>query len=328
MKLKWLIFFLTIIITLFLFQNISSNERAFVVNIYMMNDERTEKLDGIYEGLKNLGYDLDLFEFHLFNAKDDRILLDEMIPSSLSTLPDLIVTLGGYETMELKKYLKNEQLNLPVIFVGIAATQEVGIVQGTLQPGEQISGITNHQTILSAKRLELLHTLVPTIEQTIVLYDSRLEVSKLSLEVVKTAANTLHIPIVVHDLATDSTLKQLETLSIPNGGLLTLPAYTIESSSEKIAQIAKKNNWYSMGIVLNDVKSGFLFSYGTSFYQQGYQSARFISKVYQGNLINELPIELPDSIELIINKKVKEHKGIVNEDLFPLATFYEMGSDN
>jgi putative ABC transport system substrate-binding protein len=57
-------------------------------------------------------------------------------------------------------------------------------------------------------------------------------------------------------------------------------------------------------------KFGALASYGADQYLQGRQAARLAHKVLSGTPPREIPVELPDRIEFIINLKTAKRLGL------------------
>ena len=82
-----------------------------------------------------------------------------------------------------------------------------------------------------------------------------------------------------------------------------------------------------MGLYDFEAEKGLLASYGASFYSQGYQAARFVSLILQGNKPGDLPVELPDGIRFVINQDTKEELGLsYNQDLLYIADFIHSGA--
>ena len=57
-------------------------------------------------------------------------------------------------------------------------------------------------------------------------------------------------------------------------------------------------------------KFGALVSYGADQYLQGRQAARLAFKILTGTAPREIPVELPDRIEFIINLKTAKRLGL------------------
>jgi putative tryptophan/tyrosine transport system substrate-binding protein len=335
MKIKWYLFFLSILTASLLIYNFFdyTRETPTRIGVLMVGDSRYDKLTGLKSGLRDLGYKQNEIQFVLKNAHENSNLLLSKIQELVSDKPDLIVTLGAIETTELKKYMDKNKVKIPVVFAGIASPKEIGLIQSYKIPGGEFTGINNDQVSISGKRLEILHDLIPSIKRVQVLYDKSNEISRLSLKETIAASKKLSIPIQVWDVSDPGFKEGLQTDLTKNDALFLLPGFRIENKISEWVQLANKRKLPIMGIYEHEVKKGILASYGASLSDQGYQSARFVSLILKGNLPSDLPVELPDSIRLIVNKNQIQSLGVtVNRDLLYIAdligTDKKEGSDD
>jgi putative tryptophan/tyrosine transport system substrate-binding protein len=62
--------------------------------------------------------------------------------------------------------------DIPIVMTGVGADPvKTGLVESLARPGGNVTGITNLQTDLAGKRLELLKKSVPKLSRVAVLYD-------------------------------------------------------------------------------------------------------------------------------------------------------------
>ncbi|WHY75383.1 ABC transporter substrate-binding protein [Neobacillus sp. WH10] len=324
MKTKWYFFILIIIIVSVLINNFINHreDSPTKIGVIMMGNSRVEKLTGLKKGMRELGYKEDAIEFDVKNALDNEKTLDKKIDELINEKPALIVTMGGIETLALKEKMEEQKTNIPVVFAGVAAPKELGLIKDYRSPGGFFTGVNNYHTSLSGKRLELLHQLVPTAKRFFVLYDKKNKVSVLSLENTIDAAKSLALPIIPVNVSDPKFTEFLSGNIQQDDALLMVPGFRMESLTEKIAKIIKENKIPAMGVYGNEVEEGILASYGSSFEEQGYQAARYVSRILQGNSPADLPVELPDTIHFFINTKVKDELGIeLNSEITNLAEF-------
>lgn len=322
MKTKWYLFFLTVFTaTIVIYQCLTiENKPNYKVGVVSAGESRNEKYTGLREGLADLGYTETDFTFTVKNAQDDPKHLNEQIEELLKEDLDLIVALGGIEAIELKKKMESSNLQIPVVFAGVASPKEIGIIDDYQAPGGNFTGINNYHTSLSGKRLEMFHDLIPSIERVFALYDQQIVASRLSLEETIKAGERLAIDVIPIDASTPTYKTQLEQMVTKNDALLILPSYLTESLTDEIVQVSKRNELPVMGIYEHEVESGYLASYGMSFFDQGYQAARFVSSIIQGNSPKHLPVEMPDTLSFLVNKQVVDQFEIeVNNNLMYIA---------
>lgn len=328
MKTKWYFFFLTTIavsVVLYAWLGIQEEDSA-EVGILMIGENRYEKFTGLQAGLEDLGYSSKEVQFIVMNAKDDESHLGKQIDQLLSEEPEVIVTLGGIETQHLKKKMDQQHKQIPVVFAGLAAPKELGLIEDYKSPGGLFTGINNYHASISGKRLELLTSLVPGIERVHVIYDSKIDVSKLSLKETRAAAGILEVPVFPCDASTKECLNTLRKNVGPKDAILVLPSFRIESLTDEIVELTLKKKIPAMGLYDFEAEKGLLASYGASFYSQGYQASRFVSLILQGNKPGDLPVELPDSIRFVINQQTKDSLGVTyDQDLLYIADLIHPG---
>jgi putative ABC transport system substrate-binding protein len=67
---------------------------------------------------------------------------------------------------------KNATQKIPVVFAASSDPISTGVIASLAHPGGNITGLSLMAPELSAKRLELIHTLVPNLSRIAVLWDS------------------------------------------------------------------------------------------------------------------------------------------------------------
>ncbi|WP_079505472.1 ABC transporter substrate-binding protein [Mesobacillus jeotgali] len=322
MKTKWYFFFLTTVAVsaiIYAFLGVKGEESV-QVGVLMIGENRYEKFTGLEAGLKDLGYSPKNIHFIVKNSHDDEELMDQQIDQLLKVEPDLIVTLGGIESLRLKEKMDKKNIEIPVVFAGLAAPKELGLIKDYKSPGGMFTGINNYHASISGKRLEMLTTLVPAIERVHVIYDSKIVVSKLSLEETRKAAGELGVDISPCDASSKECLKTLWALDAEKEGILILSSFRIESLTDEIVRLTTEKKIPAMGLYDFEAEKGLLASYGSSFYSQGYQASRFVSLILQGNKPGDLPVELPDGIRFVVNQQTKDSLGLTyNQDLLHIA---------
>ncbi len=316
----WIFASIIMFFTIFIYLDNLGVENKYRIGVLMTGENRFEKLEGMKSGLIQLGYQIEKFDFIMKDAKDDvarmQLGAKELVEDNL----DLIVTLGGIETQQVQEVMNQSKKNVPVVFVGIAAPIELGLIEEYHAPGSTFTGVNNFHMNLSAKRLEMFVDLVPEMERVVVLYNSNIDISAMSLKIVKETAQKLNVDIFPYDFHADPSLEMLESHLLDSDGLMILPSYQIEAMADMIAKLLLRWQLPSMALYDHEVEAGYLFGYGSSYFGQGYQAARHVSLILQGNDPAALPVELPDSIEFFVNEDTQKALNIeLNVDILNLA---------
>ena len=131
-------------------------------------------------------------EYRYAEGKRDR--LPELAAELVRLKVDIIVVAGGGNWVQAAK---NATKTIPIVMVGVGVDPvEAGLVESLARPGGNVTGITNLNTELGGKRLELLKEAVPKLARVAVLYDPATPASVRELkEVLPVAARALGLTV-------------------------------------------------------------------------------------------------------------------------------------
>jgi putative ABC transport system substrate-binding protein len=132
--------------------------------------------EGIRLALRALGYiegQNIVTEYRYAEGNVDRF--PELAAELVRLKVDIIVAAGGTNVV---RAAMNATKTIPIVMVGQGADPvQAGLVESLARPGGNVTGITNLDLKLGAKRLELLKEAVPKVVRVAVLYDSANPVS-------------------------------------------------------------------------------------------------------------------------------------------------------
>ena len=305
----------TIIILLFSFigfqqvQKQNEVKEHYQIGILISGPERMEKVKGLKEGLQNLGYIEGMnVSYIVKEAKNDMNLM-KRYANELDQLNLDVIVAGG--AIEAKFFKENKQGKTPVIFLGVANAGQLDLVDDYKKPNGRMTGVENGHIELSAKRLELFPMLVPSVQKVHVIYDGQVDASLLSLEQVKKSAKDQGIEIHPISISNPKQLEQFKQVQFDkNDGILVLPSFYLEEISPQLSNIAFQKKTPIFGVNINDVKNGFLLSYGVPYYDQGFQCSSMVSRILQGQEPKDIPVEKPNTVRLMANPKTEKELNI------------------
>ncbi len=298
-----MVIILIAIVPIFL-TNEEVNHAPYKVGILISGTERLVKLEGMKKGLQDLG----LVEgIHVeYIVKNSNHNMEQMRSYAIELDEgdyDVIIAGGAIEAT----YLKELRGSTPVVFIGVASVDELELVNNLQRPEGRMTGLDNGHTDLSGKRVQLLKMLLPETRRVIAIYDNNIEASKISLEKVKEVVKELQLKIAPISVSNESQFDALKQVSFSdNDAIVILPSYYLEKMSKEIGQLGIEKKVPIFGVNSNDVTNGILFSYGISYFDQGYQCASMISRILYGQTPTEIPVEKPDHIQLLVNGDTKE----------------------
>lgn len=202
--------------------------------------------------------------------------------------------------------------SIPIVFSNGSDPVKVGLVAGLGRPGGNVTGVTLFSAALGAKRLELLHELVPTISEIGVLVNPNDPDSLAELEQVRIAAKAFDKQLYVVHAATEGEIAgAFENLT--QRGIAALLVSTGILFGQDARQIAGLAVQHSLAAIFDRrafVDFGGLMSYGTTFATVVRHAGILVGRVLKGEKPAEIPVEQPTAFELVINLKTAKALGL------------------
>lgn len=283
------------------------------VGILVANDLRLAKVEGLKEGLKQLGYaeGVDL-TYQVENAANDLKQMNLLGRRLIEEKPDVLVAAGAVEAQTLRDLTAKGKDADPVVFMGTLSPVDIGLVQSSSRPGGNLTGLNNDHFELTPKRLELLHRLLPGVKQVAVLGDTRVPVFDRTQIEVNKVAQAFGLTVHPYTVADSGEIQKAFQSMHADGteAIILLPGFFLETSTSEIVELANPRKLPVFGVYPADTEQGCLASYGTSNREQGLQSAHIVSKILRGHSPGEIPVETPDRIIFSVNLQVAQKLGV------------------
>lgn len=226
----------------------------------------------------------------------------EQLPSAAAELARLNVDVFfGAGPEALLTALKQAAADKPIVFVAVDFDPvATGHVANPARPGGRITGVTAVQSVLPAKRLELVKELLPATRKVAVLGNDQ---TAGQLAVVEEAAKRLALelhaiqlkrPPFDYQAAIAEAKANAEVLFVL-GSALFVPARRL------IPELALKAGLPSVFHHAQWAEVGGLMSYGFNFPQMWRSAADMVGKILRGTKPGDIPMEQPTTYELAIN---------------------------
>jgi len=221
---------------------------------------------------------------------------------------DVIVTAGTPAGFAAKKATST----IPIVLGANSDPVGVGLVASLARPGGNATGNSLMAPDLSAKRLEILHTLAPEISRIAILWDSSNPGMAERVRETKIAADQSHV--LLHTVGPrnldelDAAFADLRNAR-PDALLVTAEAFT-RQHLVRILDFANNNKIPAMFEDSSYVAAGGLISYGPDYQDVFRKAAVFVDKILKGAKPADLPIEQPTKFELVINLKTAKAIGL------------------
>jgi putative tryptophan/tyrosine transport system substrate-binding protein len=201
---------------------------------------------------------------------------------------------------------------IPVVFEVGSDPVKLGLVAGLSKPGGNLTGVSLLNMELAAKRLELLHGVVPTTTIFGLLINPKNSNAEAISKDVQEAAKELGIQIHVQRAATEADLEpafaSLRELGARALVIGTDPLFNV--SSERLAALTLRYVMPSIYQYRPFAAAGGLLSYGDSSTEPFRQAGAYVGRILKGAKPGELAIQQSTKVELIINLTTAKTLGI------------------
>jgi len=194
---------------------------------------------------------------------------------------------------------------IPVVFIISGDPVGLGLVSSLNRPGGNLTGVAALVAEIAAKRLELLHKLVPAAESIAMFSGPAAEASsQAEVRNAQSAARALGLRLLLFNVATDSevaaafaTLVERQAGAVLVGGSVQLiPRY------DQIISLAARYTLPTM-FVYGNAREGGLLSYGPVVSEYIRLVGAYTGRILKGEKPADLPVQLATRFEFVINLK-------------------------
>jgi len=201
---------------------------------------------------------------------------------------------------------------IPIVFVNGGDPVASGLVESLNRPGGNITGVNLLAPALNAKRLELLHEVVPQARVIAMLVNPRARNAEANADASRTAATALGKELVVLNASTDEEIaaafadlsrQQINALMVGTDIFL-------NSRSDAIVPLARR---YAVPVVYGFrtfALAGGLMSYGTNDADALHLVGLYTARILKGEKPRDLPVQRSTKVELVLNLKTAKTLGI------------------
>jgi len=238
----------------------------------------------------------------------------KMAAAAVATKPDLIVAVGGNPVAIAAKGATS---TIPVVFGAGADPVKIGLVANLNRPEGNLTGMTLWANELDAKRLDLLHDMLPKARTVAVLMNPDNPGYEELLPRTRETAAALGLEIKLLTAASSSAIDRAFQ-SLPEGSVDALAvgadAFFINARA-RILALTNERRLPAIFPARDLAIDGGLASYGTRWADMYRILGSYAGRLLKGAKPAELPVQRPTAYELVINLKTARTLGL---DLPPL----------
>jgi putative ABC transport system substrate-binding protein len=202
---------------------------------------------------------------------------------------------------------------IPIVFVIGIDPVRTGLVASLNRPGANVTGISIVTGgDLHAKRLEVLHELIPKTVTIAALLDPKVVENETVARDVEQAARALGLRVLIVEAGSENEFDPA-FLKIAQSGanaLLVGGGAFFVAERQRLVALAARHSLPASYMTRDAVEVGGLMSYGPSQVDAYRRAGIYVGRILNGAKPAELPVELPTKYELVINLKTAKALGL------------------
>jgi putative tryptophan/tyrosine transport system substrate-binding protein len=244
-------------------------------------------------------------EYHWLEGQFDRL------PALMADLVRRRVAVIASTATRAVIAAKAATATIPIVFGVGDDPVKLGLVASLARPGGNATGVNSFNTEVVAKRLALLHELVPNAVRVAMLFNPAND-NDFNLREVQEAARVIGLQIQVLNATTigeiDAAFATFEH-ERPDA-LFVTPDGFFTSRRVQIATLAARGKIPAAYSIRDHVVAGGLMSYGTDQADRLRQIGVYTCKILNGTKPADLPVVQPTKFEFVINLKTAKALGL------------------
>ena len=225
---------------------------------------------------------------------------------------DVIVTSGTQAVLAAMQEAKK----IPIVFASAGDPVGTGLVESLERPGGYVTGLSNAQTDLARRRLDELRGMVPDLKRLAILGNLGSSVIPLEIkEIDKWASQHPPIEPVICDVRKPEQIgPTIQQLGGQVGALYVCTDPFISTHRVAINIAAARARLPTMQAFYEYVEAGGLMSYGPNFRAMFGRAADLVDRVLRGTKPEDIPVEVQENYELVINENTADALGLAIPD--------------
>ena len=275
-------------------------------------DANALHLAAFQKGLSETGY----IEDH--NVTVERYWLHNQYDGMPSLVADLVrrhvAVIAAPGSLVTSLAAKAATATIPIVFGVTEDPVKLGLVASIARPGGNATGINYFLSEVLAKRLGLLHELVPKAVRVGVLVNpSNAPVAEATLREIPEAARAIGLQIQVLNASTSPEIETaFATLARERAeALFVAPDILFVSRGAQVATLAARHGIPASYPAREVVEVGGLMSYGADYLAMFHQAGVYTGQILKGANPADLPVHQSTKFDLVINLKAARALGLI-----------------
>jgi len=282
---------------------------------------RAAATEGFFEALRDAGFTEGRDVTIEYRSADDQF---DRLPALASDLVQRRVSLiAAPGSMALAAAARDATSTIPIVFMIGSDPVELGLVKSFNRPGGNLTGVAYLNIEIAAKRLELLHKLVPEAKSIAILVhrDNPLE-TEVQVRNAEAAVKQLGMRLRVFEVSSAGDLddafatvaqEHIEAVHIGVDGLFGTNRARLVALAARY-RVPTSYPWREF------TADGGLMNYGAVIREQFHQVGSYAARILKGEKPGDMPVQRPTKLGFVLNLRTARTLGIeVSPTLLTLA---------
>jgi len=268
-------------------------------------------INAFRKGLNESGYVEDqsvTVEYHWLDGQYDRL------PSVMADLVRRrVAVIAAPSATVVALAAKAATTTIPIVFGVGEDPVKLGLVASLARPGGNATGINNFYYEVTAKRLGLLHELVPKAVRVAVLVNpANAPVAEATLRDIPEAARAIGLQIQVLSASSSAEIEAAFATMVRDraDALFLAPDAFFASRRGQLATLAARDRMPTSSANREMVEAGLLMSYGTNIADMFRQVGVYTGQILKGVKPADLPVLQSTKFEFVINLQTARALGL------------------
>lgn len=264
-------------------------------------------LDAMREGFKNrlkeAGIDV-IYNEHI--AQGNQATNIQIANQIKGENPDLVMAITTPSSQAVAQKIKD----VPILFTGVTDPVAAGLVKSLMQPGKNITGMTDMSPVL--RQVELIKEFMPEIKTLGTIYNAGEANSVVLTNLLKEICKDFGIKVEEASIANSSGVYQAAKSLVGKCDAIYIPLdNTVVSGLEAAIKVCRQNKLPIFSADTDSVERGTVAALAVDYYRMGLQTADMAARILSGNANPaEMPVETLQNLRLFVNEKAAAGMGV------------------
>jgi putative ABC transport system substrate-binding protein len=221
----------------------------------------------------------------------------------------LIVAAGGTKAAQA---VRAETTTIPILFMSGFDPVQLDTVAGIRRGLGNLTGVSLHTTPLAVKRLEFLRELVPGVTRVALLVNPSGSVADVEIADMENATREARLRLLVVKASAESDFAPAFAAAVQqeSDALVVGADAFLTSQRARIVSLAAQHALRATYPWREYVEAGGLMSYGPKLSEAYLEVGRYAGRILKGAAPADLPIQVPQKFELVINLRTAKSQGL------------------